>query len=90
MALMGPTLDAAFKACDADGSGALDRQELRLAFEKAGTPYDEATITSTMQRLDANGDGLVDRDEFRQLASMLAFRSAPECSAVAIRGRQYR
>lgn len=68
MELMGASLETAFKQFDADGSGKLDQQELRAAFEAAGRPVSDAIIKKCVSSLDLDGDGLIDLDEFRQLA----------------------
>lgn len=66
--MMGASLETAFKQFDADGSGKLDQQELRAAFEAAGRPVSDAIIKKCVSSLDLDGDGLIDLDEFRQLA----------------------
>ena len=67
-------LQEAFEAFDKDGSGKIDRAELRAAMTKlapAGTTVDETTLTVLMVHVDTNGDGLLDFTEFVQLAYML-------------------
>jgi Ca2+-binding EF-hand superfamily protein len=67
-------LQEAFEAFDKDGSGKIDRAELRAAMTKlapAGTTVDETTLTVLMVHVDTNGDGVLDFTEFVQLAYML-------------------
>jgi hypothetical protein len=67
-AIMGKRLEAVFRRFDTDKSGSLDPTELKAAFEAAGRPSDDETISKAMAALDTNNDGLVDLDEFKALA----------------------
>ena len=49
---------------DADGSGDLDREEVRSVMKKMGRNVSEAKLDRIMVDMDRNGDGLVDYDEF--------------------------
>lgn len=54
----------AFKAVDADGSGLLDRDEIRVLLESLGKRPTEADVDEAMAQLDADGSGEVDFAEF--------------------------
>jgi len=66
--LMAGKLEAVFKAVDTDGSGFLDPDELKVAFEKAGLPATDAQIKSSMKIMDSNNDGKIDLEEFKNIA----------------------
>ena len=66
--IIGPQLEAVFHHFDADGSGTLDQSELKAAFEAAGRPSDDDTISRSVKALDENGDGLISLEEFKSLA----------------------
>ena len=53
-----------FKMVDADGSGCLDRAEVRKLGELLGTPLVESELNAAMRAMDADGSGSVDFDEF--------------------------
>jgi len=57
-------IDADFRSVDADGSGKIDRRELRCALTQRSLPCSEMSLDAFFQRADANGDGLVDQGEF--------------------------
>ena len=58
-------LRAQFAALDADGSGAIDRTELRALLARAtGAAPSEAELAAMMRAADADGDGTIDYDEF--------------------------
>ena len=57
-------IDADFRSVDADGSGKIDRRELRCALAQRSLPCSEMSLDAFFQRADANGDGLVDQGEF--------------------------
>ena len=58
-------LRAQFAAFDSDGSGSIDRAELRALLARAtGTAPREAELATMMRAADADGDGTIDYDEF--------------------------
>ena len=50
---------------DADGSGALEPEELRQVLAKMGTKLNDRKLARLMREIDRDGDGSVDLDEFR-------------------------
>ena len=53
-----------WKRVDADGSGALDREEVRQVLIQMGRPEEDIDLDAAMEELDADGDGEVDFGEF--------------------------
>ena len=49
-----------------DGSGSLDRDEVRTLVEMVGTTFTEKELDAAMAELDPSGDGQVDFAEFKQ------------------------
>lgn len=56
--------EASFNSIDADGSGNIDRCELKEAFSRLNIPVGEHTIDSIMDRFDDDGDGQISSEEF--------------------------
>jgi Ca2+-binding EF-hand superfamily protein len=54
----------AFNAVDVDGSGFLDRDEIRVLLENLGKRPTEADIDCAMAELDVDNSGEVDFEEF--------------------------
>lgn len=57
----------AFNFFDTDGSGAIDRKELKRLMKKLGQALTEAEIDAMMQEVDENGDGEISYEEFKAL-----------------------
>eukprot|EP01062_Namystynia_karyoxenos_P000241 TRINITY_DN10078_c0_g1_i1.p1 TRINITY_DN10078_c0_g1~~TRINITY_DN10078_c0_g1_i1.p1 ORF type:complete len:716 (+),score=165.98 TRINITY_DN10078_c0_g1_i1:79-2148(+) len=53
-----------FATYDTDGSGTLDREELRNVLESGGEHFSDAELAAVFAAADANGDGRVDCAEF--------------------------
>ena len=66
---------AAFNKFDADGSGSIDKQELRLCMEELGRPISESDVDAMMQAADTDGNGSV---EFSEFAAMMGKRVADD------------
>lgn len=66
--MMGAELERVFHHFDKDGSGALDEEELKAAFEAAGRPSDDDTIQRAIKALDQDNDGQIDLQEFKAIA----------------------
>ena len=66
--MMSAELERVFHHFDKDGSGALDEEELKAAFEAAGRPSDDDTIQKAIKTLDQNSDGQIDIEEFKAIA----------------------
>merc|ERR1712032_645941 len=63
-------LEQLFKAADTDGSGKLDKEELKAALQKLGFSWmeDDKNVEKVAKKGDKDDDGLIDLDEFKQLA----------------------
>lgn len=64
------TLKKMFEVADEDGSGELDKKELRAALQKLGFEWmdDEKQIDKVVKKGDKDDDGLIDFEEFKKLA----------------------
>lgn len=58
------SVDEVFKKYDRDGSGAIDRAELRAVFEDLGAEATDATVEAAMAALDTRGSGAIDFADF--------------------------
>eukprot|EP00578_Thalassiosira_sp_NH16_P013609 CAMPEP_0181113522 /NCGR_PEP_ID=MMETSP1071-20121207/20392_1 /TAXON_ID=35127 /ORGANISM="Thalassiosira sp., Strain NH16" /LENGTH=516 /DNA_ID=CAMNT_0023197565 /DNA_START=216 /DNA_END=1763 /DNA_ORIENTATION=- len=56
-----------FDAIDTDGSGSLDRCELKEVFKGMGVPISENALSDIMDRFDFDHDGTIDFDEFESV-----------------------
>ena len=54
-----------FESIDKDGSGALDKEELRIAFQRAGLTISNAKLDQFFDEVDTNHDGEISFDEWR-------------------------
>ena len=54
-----------FESIDRDHSGALDKEELRAAFKKAGLTISSAKLDQFFDEVDTNHDGEISFDEWR-------------------------
>jgi solute carrier family 25 (mitochondrial phosphate transporter), member 23/24/25/41 len=54
-----------FESIDKDGSGALDKDELRLAFQRAGLTISSAKLDQFFDEVDVNHDGQISFEEWR-------------------------
>jgi hypothetical protein len=63
-------LEQLFKAADTDGSGKLDKAELKVALQKLGFSWmeDDKNVDKVAKKGDKDKDGLIDLDEFKKLA----------------------
>ncbi|KAL1510967.1 hypothetical protein AB1Y20_005792 [Prymnesium parvum] len=63
---------ALFKAIDADGSGYLDMQEIELAAEKLGFPFEsQDDLEAFFSRFDSRGDGRISEADFSAALAVL-------------------
>jgi hypothetical protein len=53
-----------FQEADADGSGALDREEIRALARNLGCPLNEESLNAAMAEMDEDGGGEVEFEEF--------------------------
>ena len=53
-----------FSEFDKDGSGEIDKSELKAVFKECGTILSEAEATKIMAKADADGSGSISFDEF--------------------------
>ena len=58
---------ASFEAIDTDGSGELDKEELRAALKGLGMPSTPSQAAVVMAKYDTDGDGTLNLAEFNQL-----------------------
>jgi calmodulin len=56
-----------FDVFDADGSGGIDRNEMRLLMKKLAQTLTEEEISAIMEEVDADGDGEISFEEFKAL-----------------------
>lgn len=73
-----------------DGSGQLDRDEVRSLVEMVGTTFSDAELDAAMAELDPSGDGQVDFPEFKaywvrakHCCDVPRHRFGRECGSVA-------
>eukprot|EP00802_Teleaulax_amphioxeia_P003760 Tamp_03763.p1 GENE.Tamp_03763~~Tamp_03763.p1 ORF type:complete len:1127 (-),score=261.01 Tamp_03763:195-3440(-) len=59
-------LEKQFKSWDTDGSGCIDRKELKEALQKLGDGHTEAEIKELFDDADQNHDGKISFEEFRK------------------------
>lgn len=64
-------LKDAFAVFDTDGSGSIDRKELKRLMKKLGQALSEAELDAMMDEVDTNGDGEISFAEFK--AMMVSF-----------------
>jgi hypothetical protein len=62
-----------FQEFDLDGDGAIDKHELKLAFEKAGTTPALKEIEDLIKEVDSNNSGKVELAEFEKLLDLVRF-----------------
>mmetsp|Transcript_20959 Transcript_20959/g.44040 ORF Transcript_20959/g.44040 Transcript_20959/m.44040 type:complete len:646 (-) Transcript_20959:824-2761(-) len=70
-ALTRKELRVKFNAIDTDGSGSLDRLEMRDMFQSLGVPVSEQALSELMQKFDADGNDTITFDEFEAVALAL-------------------
>jgi Ca2+-binding EF-hand superfamily protein len=56
-----------FNIFDADGSGGIDRDEMRSLMKKLAQDLTEEEISLIMEEVDADGDGEISFEEFKTL-----------------------
>ena len=54
-----------FGKMDLDGSGAIDKDEMRVILQAMGEKVTEARLTSLIREVDVDGSGEIDFDEVR-------------------------
>jgi len=74
--MMEGKLEEAFHQFDADGSGALDMDELAAAYKAAGMQISDAKLRKCIKLLDTNGDGVIDLEEFKGIGLKLSMMNA--------------
>jgi calmodulin len=57
----------AFAVFDTDGSGSIDRKELKRLMKKLGQALTEAEVDAMMDEVDSNGDGEISYEEFKYM-----------------------
>lgn len=66
-----------FKSIDRDSNGRLDKDELQLAFEKAGLAIDNSRLNNFFDKIDTNHDGTITFDEWRFVQSSFSTKWLP-------------
>lgn len=56
-----------FAVFDSDGSGSIDRKELKRLMKKLGQALTEAELDAMMDEVDTNGDGEISFEEFKAM-----------------------
>lgn len=57
----------AFAVFDTDGSGSIDRRELKRLMKKLGQALTDAELDAMMAEVDTNGDGEISFEEFKAM-----------------------
>eukprot|EP00547_Thalassionema_nitzschioides_P011873 CAMPEP_0194263272 /NCGR_PEP_ID=MMETSP0158-20130606/46972_1 /TAXON_ID=33649 /ORGANISM="Thalassionema nitzschioides, Strain L26-B" /LENGTH=220 /DNA_ID=CAMNT_0039003451 /DNA_START=291 /DNA_END=954 /DNA_ORIENTATION=- len=57
----------AFAVFDTDGSGSIDRRELKRLMKKLGQALTEPELNAMMEEVDTNGDGEISFEEFKAM-----------------------
>jgi Ca2+-binding EF-hand superfamily protein len=57
----------AFAVFDTDGSGSIDRKELKRLMKKLGQALSEMELDAMMDEVDTNGDGEISFEEFKAM-----------------------
>ena len=76
-------LDSVHRAFDRDGSGDMDRAELRNALQLLGVPVDGEQAARQLAQFDVDSSGRLDVAEFRSLAANLRRAAAPSAEVEA-------
>ena len=88
------TLRAAFNSIDKDGSGKIDRDELKGALEADGGQLKEEQITAMLNFADTDGDGEIDFEEYKTIMQVQsgvpqkATEQAPAAAPAAATGEK--
>lgn len=57
----------AFAVFDSDGSGSIDRSELKRLMKKLGQALSDSELEAMMDEVDTNGDGEISFEEFKAM-----------------------
>ena len=74
-------VERAFKTFDTDGSGLLDKHELKAAFRALGFDIKKSQIIEFFQRYDPNGYGGIDKSAFHSIMDPLVYNRDPVSEA---------
>ena len=80
-----PEVWAAFQKFDVDGSGTIDRSELRSALEEAGLTVGEEQASYLLRKYDDDRNADLDVQEFAALVSDLKQTSSDDMDSVRVR-----
>jgi len=69
----------AFSVFDTDGSGSIDRKELKRLMKKLGQALTEAELDAMMDEVDLNGDGVISFEEFKTMMVRFVFGVRDPC-----------
>jgi Ca2+-binding EF-hand superfamily protein len=75
----------AFAVFDTDGSGSIDRKELKRLMKKLGQALSEAELDAMMDEVDTNGDGEISFEEFKAMMVSSFDASIDQNDAFALR-----
>ena len=73
-----------FKKFDSDGSGELERREVRLALKDMGIDPNSKLVQRQIKRYDADGSGSLDIDEFEAFVNSVLAAEADEAESASI------
>ena len=76
-------LREAFAYFDTDGSGTIDRMELKVAMRRLGMNVGETELAAMIAEADKDADGQIDFDEFRAMCEASASGAAADFEALA-------
>uniref|UniRef100_A0A7S3PJ03 Calmodulin n=1 Tax=Aplanochytrium stocchinoi TaxID=215587 RepID=A0A7S3PJ03_9STRA len=74
----------AFSSFDEDGSGAIDKSELKKVFAALGITIDDQGLADIISMADKNDDGEIDFEEFKEMYHMLGMKVKSAQSRVAL------
>ena len=78
----------AFAVFDTDGSGSIDRKELKRLMKKLGQALTEAELDAMMDEVDTNGDGEISFEEFKSMMVSARYSTGVEKNSLIEKSNQ--